>query len=67
LGEGVALAPHGLFRREIDSGQILRPFPIEAEVDSYWLTRLKSRPQSNAMRLFRRWLAEAFANGLTEL
>jgi LysR family transcriptional regulator of beta-lactamase len=65
LGEGVALAPHGLFRREIESGQIVRPFPIEAELDGYWLTRLKSRVQSRAMRLFRNWLAEEFASGLT--
>jgi hypothetical protein len=42
-GEGVALAPYGLFRREIDSGQIVRPFAIEIDVDGYWLTRLKSR------------------------
>jgi LysR family transcriptional regulator, regulator of gene expression of beta-lactamase len=65
-GEGVALAPHGLFRREIASGQIVRPFTIEAEVDGYWLTRLKSRPPNNAMRLFRNWLLEAFADGLEQ-
>jgi LysR family transcriptional regulator of beta-lactamase len=64
LGEGVALAPHELFRREIDSGQIVRPFAIEAQVDGYWLTRLKSRPPSGAMRLFRTWLIEEFAQGL---
>jgi LysR family transcriptional regulator of beta-lactamase len=64
LGEGVALAPHGLFRRELESGQIVRPFAIEVELDGYWLTRLKSRPQTNAMRIFHRWLVEAFAGGL---
>jgi LysR family transcriptional regulator of beta-lactamase len=64
-GEGVALAPYGLFRRELESGQIVRPFAIEAELDGYWLTRLKSRPPSNAMRVFRNWLIEAFADGLT--
>lgn len=63
LGEGVALAPHGLFRREIQGGQIVRPFSIEADVDGYWLTRLKSRPQSSAMRVFGQWLAEEFAGG----
>src|ERR1700759_4277073 len=31
-GEGVALAPHGLCRREIDAGQLVRPFAIEADV-----------------------------------
>lgn len=64
-GQGVALAPYGLFRRELESGQIVRPFAIEAELDGYWLTCLKARPQTNAMHLFRRWLREAFADGLT--
>jgi LysR family transcriptional regulator, regulator of gene expression of beta-lactamase len=60
-GEGVALAPYGLFRREIDSGQIVRPFAIEIDVDGYWLTRLKSRAATPAMRAFRTWLLEAVA------
>jgi LysR family transcriptional regulator of beta-lactamase len=60
-GEGVALAPYGLFRREIDSGQIVRPFAIEIDVDGYWLTLLKSRAPTPAMRAFRTWLLEAVA------
>lgn len=60
-GEGVALAPHALFRREIDNGQIVRPFDIEAEIDGYWLTRQKSRPASPGMRAFRAWLLDAFS------
>jgi LysR family transcriptional regulator of beta-lactamase len=63
-GEGVALAPHGLFRRELESDQIVRPFAIETEVDGHWLTRLKSRPQTCAMHLFHSWLMEEFADGL---
>jgi LysR family transcriptional regulator of beta-lactamase len=59
-GEGVALAPHGLFRRELDSGQLIRPFPIEADVGGYWLTWLKSRAPSPAMQAFRSWLIEAY-------
>jgi LysR family transcriptional regulator of beta-lactamase len=55
-GEGVALAPHGLFQREIDGGQIVRPFDIEVDLDGYWLTRLKSRPANGAMAAFRAWL-----------
>jgi LysR family transcriptional regulator of beta-lactamase len=66
LGEGVALAPHGLFRREIEAGQIVQPFAIEAKVDGYWFTRLKSRPPSNATRLFQTWLIETFKDGLTD-
>jgi LysR family transcriptional regulator of beta-lactamase len=59
-GEGVALAPYGLFRRELDAGQLVRPFPIEADVGSYWLTWLKSRTPSAAMRAFRDWLTSVF-------
>jgi len=62
-GEGVALVPHALFRRELESGQIVRPFAIEAELGGYWLTRLKSRPQGSTMQLFRGWLLEEFADG----
>lgn len=61
LGEGVALAPLAMFRRELDSGRIVRPFTIDAVVDSYWLTRLKSRPAGRAMQQFRRWLLDDFA------
>lgn len=66
LGEGIALAPHDLFRREIDSGQIVRPFAIEALVDGYWLTRLKSRPPSSAMLRFQTWLLGEFAGDLAD-
>jgi LysR family transcriptional regulator of beta-lactamase len=59
-GEGVALAPPALFRREIESGQLVRPFPIEVDVGSYWLTWLRSRAQSPAMTAFRAWLASLF-------
>lgn len=63
-GEGIALAPYGLFGGEIDSGRIVRPFAIEAQMDAYWLTRLKSRPKGAAMRLFETWLIKEFAGGL---
>jgi len=56
-GEGVALAPYGLFRREIEAGQLVRPFPIECDVGGYWLTWVKARPPSAAMQAFRDWLA----------
>lgn len=60
-GEGVALAPPDLFKRELDSGALVRPFAIEADVGGYWLTRLKSREPTPAMTIFRDWLAAAFA------
>ncbi len=59
-GTGVALVPHDLFWREIESGQLVRPFPIEVNTDRYWLTRLKSRPPNHAMRVFRVWLLDQF-------
>lgn len=61
-GEGVALAPYGLFQRELDSGQIVRPFPIQVDLDGYWLTRLKSRPVTLAMNTFRTWLLQTAGN-----
>jgi LysR family transcriptional regulator, regulator of gene expression of beta-lactamase len=59
-GVGVALGPHALFRRELDNGQLVRPFAIEADTDGYWLTWLKSRSLSPAMQGFRDWLASMY-------
>jgi LysR family transcriptional regulator of beta-lactamase len=61
-GEGVALAPYGLFQRELDGGQLVRPFRIDADVGGYWLTWLKSRTPSTAMQAFRHWLRSVFAD-----
>jgi len=61
-GEGVALAPPDLFRREVDSGQLVQPFAIEADVGGYWLTRLKSRQPTAGMAVFHAWLTDAFAD-----
>lgn len=55
-GEGVALVPVAMFQRELESGLLVQPFDIEADLGSYWLSRLISRPQSPAMTLFRNWL-----------
>jgi LysR family transcriptional regulator of beta-lactamase len=61
-GAGVALAPPSMFERELQEGRLLRPLSIEVMTGSYWLTRLRSRPVSPAMALFRDWLlAEAGA------
>jgi LysR family transcriptional regulator of beta-lactamase len=58
--EGVALVPVAMFRRELEAGLLSQPFAIEADLGSYWITRLMSRAQSSAMPLFRNWLmAEA--------
>jgi len=62
-GEGVALAPYGLFRRELEGGQLVRPFPIDADVGGYWLTWLKSRTPSPAMQAFRNWTTSMYLDG----
>jgi LysR family transcriptional regulator, regulator of gene expression of beta-lactamase len=62
-GEGVALAPHSLFRHELEGGQLVRPFRIDADVGAYWLTWLKSRTPSPAMQAFRSWLTGAHPSG----
>ena len=59
-GAGVALAPSSMFERELTEGVLVRPFEAEVDTGAYWLTRLKSRTPTNAMRAFRDWiLAEA--------
>lgn len=59
-GEGVALAPPDLFWWEIERGQLVQPFAIEADLGGYWLTRLKSRTPTPAMQAFRDWLLSTF-------
>ncbi|CAB3733313.1 LysR family transcriptional regulator [Paraburkholderia rhynchosiae] len=55
-GAGVALAPALMFDHEIDTGRLVRPFDIEVQAGSYWLTWLKGKPMTSAMRLFSQWL-----------
>src|SRR5262249_18802781 len=57
-GEGVALAPPSMFHRELGSGDLVQPFPLEVEAGAYWLTRLMSRELTPAMAAFRSWLIE---------
>ena len=59
-GAGVALLPVAMFDEALRDGRLARPFPQAVSLGRYWLTRLKSRPESPAMRTFRDWLlAEA--------
>lgn len=55
-GRGIALAPAAMFGDELDSGRLIRPFDTEVSVGSYWLTRLMSRRESDAMRAFAAWI-----------
>lgn len=57
-GAGIALVPPLMFERLLSSGVIVQPFDIYVSRGSYWLTRLKSRPETSAMTLFKTWLME---------
>lgn len=56
---GAALVPAAMFTRELTAGQLVRPFPIEIHMGSYWLTYLKSKPLTPAMEIFRDWIVQA--------
>ena len=58
-GQGVALAPAAMFTRELAAERLVQPFAVEIDAGRYWLTRLMSRTESDAMRRFKRWLIEA--------
>ncbi|GAA0773277.1 LysR family transcriptional regulator [Roseibium denhamense] len=59
LGVGAALVPLDLFSRELESTRIVQPFPQTIKLGSYWITWLKSRRESPAMRAFRDWLVRS--------
>lgn len=60
-GAGAALAPASMFAQELGDGRLVRPLEIEVMTGSYWLTRLRSRPQSQSMQAFRHWLLDQTA------
>jgi len=57
-GAGVALAPPMMFARHLQQGRLVRPFAIEVSAGRYWLTWLKSKAPSRALRAFQTWLSE---------
>lgn len=61
-GAGIALLPVRMFARELQQGRLMRPFAVEVSNGRYWLTRLKSRPVTQAMLAFNAWLLEAGAH-----
>lgn len=60
-GEGVALAPPSMFRRELQQGRLVQPFALEVDVGGYWLCRAAARGTTPAMTLFGSWLVEDLA------
>lgn len=57
-GLGLALVPAAMFKRDIESGRIVQPFDLGVTTGAYWLTRLKSRPETGAVRVFKKWIIE---------
>jgi LysR family transcriptional regulator of beta-lactamase len=59
-GAGVALLPLCMFEQDLASERLVQPFDTSADLGRYWLTRLRSRAESEPARRFREWLrAEA--------
>ena len=56
-GQGIALAPPAMFTRELAAEILVQPFAATIDAGRYWLTRLISRPESDAMARFRGWLS----------
>jgi len=61
-GAGVALLPVAMFERELSLGRLVQPFDLEVSIGSYWLTSLKSKAETDAMRAFRLWIVAEAAN-----
>lgn len=55
-GAGVALLPVALFARDLQQGRLVRPFAQQLHRGAYWLTRLQSRPLTDAMTAFGTWI-----------
>jgi LysR family transcriptional regulator, regulator of gene expression of beta-lactamase len=55
-GAGIALAPASMFERELATERLVRPFDIDVQAGSYWLTWQKGKPETSAMRAFSQWI-----------
>jgi LysR family transcriptional regulator of beta-lactamase len=58
-GAGVALLPARLFEGELAAERLVQPFACEIDAGRYWLTRLRSRGETQAMAAFRAWVMGA--------
>ena len=61
-GQGIALAPPAMFARELAAELLVQPFKVEINAGRYWLTRLMSRAENDAMARFKAWLADEIAS-----
>ncbi|WP_149196640.1 LysR substrate-binding domain-containing protein [Luteimonas suaedae] len=57
-GAGVALLPLPMFGQDLAAERLVRLFDIAVDAGAYWLTRLRSRTETAAMRAFREWIAD---------
>jgi len=55
-GAGVALLPLRMFEQDLAEGRLLQPFAPTLSLGRYWLTRLRSRQEREALKRFRVWL-----------
>ena len=62
-GAGIALAPAVMFDRELRTGSLVRPFNVEVNAGSYWLTWLRGKSMTPAMLSFSNWIASEVAAG----
>ena len=46
-----------MFARRLATKLLVQPFALSIDVGRYWLTRLLSRPESDAMARFQGWLS----------
>lgn len=63
-GLGVALAPPAMFLDQLMAERLVQPFDVAIDTGRYWLTRLKSRPATPAMRRFEDWIAGEIEAGV---
>jgi LysR family transcriptional regulator, regulator of gene expression of beta-lactamase len=59
---GIALLPVSMFTHELQQGRLVQPFQVSLTRGQYWLTRLHSRPITQAMQAFSAWLVHAVRN-----
>lgn len=61
-GAGVALLPVAMFAGELKKRRLVQPFKNEIALGSYWLTSLKSKRETSAMKTFQGWLLAQLAS-----
>jgi DNA-binding transcriptional LysR family regulator len=62
-GAGVALLPVAMFERDLSLGRLVQLFDIRVSIGDYWLTSLKSKAETDAMRAFRQWIIAGLGPG----